>query len=509
MHHSSKAITFEQKNQMSSMRSAAVIGSGVAGLATAIRLSCQGYAVTVYEAADTPGGKLAELRQGGFRFDLGPSLFTLPELVEELFALCGKKAADYMPYRRLEVITRYFYEDGTVFDAYGDPERFAAEAERVFGEPARQVHRFLRQARELYEITEPVFLRSSLHQASSYFRWQTVKSLLRAYKLDAFRTMHQAHSQAFRHPGLVQLFDRYATYNGSNPYQAPATLKVIPHLEHEKGAFFPREGMYAITKALVRLAEEQGVRFRFGARVEEILLTAGRASAVRVHGERHSHDVIVSNMDIVPTYRKLLPHVKAPEFILSQPRSSSALIFYWGMKGRHEQLDLHNIFFSADYEAEFRHIFQHKTIFRDPTVYVFISAREVPGDAPPDGENWFVMINVPPDTGQDWDVLVRQARRHILEKLSVRLRQDLEARIMSETIFDPRHIEARTSSFGGALYGTSSNNRYAAFLRHANYFGDVPGLYTCGGSVHPGGGIPLCLLSAQITSELIGRREQA
>jgi phytoene dehydrogenase-like protein len=208
-------------------------------------------------------------------------------------------------------------------------------------------------------------------------------------------------------------------------------------------------------------------------------------------------------MDVWFTYHKLLKSYPElyPKKILAQERSSSALIFYWGINKQFPRLNLHNIFFSADYEKEFHHIWQQKDIYYDPTVYLNISSKFKPDDAPAGCENWFVMINVPSNQGQDWDVLIANARHGILNKLSKSLGEDINKLIISESILDPRGIESRTSSYQGSIYGTSSNSRFAAFLRHANRSSKINNLYFCGGSVHPGGGIPLCLLSAKIVSE--------
>jgi phytoene dehydrogenase-like protein len=210
-------------------------------------------------------------------------------------------------------------------------------------------------------------------------------------------------------------------------------------------------------------------------------------------------------MDIYFTYTKLLKYRKNlyPKKILSQERSSSALIFYWGINKQFPQLDLHNIFFSADYKAEFDQIWLQKDIYSDPTVYLNISSKFKPDDATAGCENWFVMINVPSNTGQDWDKLIAETRANIITKLSTMLGEDVSKLIISESILDPRSIESRTSSYQGSIYGTSSNSQFAAFLRHANKSSKISNLYFCGGSVHPGGGIPLCLLSAKIVSDWI------
>ena len=217
----------------------------------------------------------------------------------------------------------------------------------------------------------------------------------------------------------------------------------------------------------------------------------------------YNADIVVSNMDIYPTYTKLLTSQKQPKKQLSQERSSAAVIFYWGIKHSFEALELHNIFFSEDYKKEFDAIFNFQTVSEDPTIYVNITSKDVPGDAPEGCENWFVMINTPADKGQDWEVLVSNLRKFIISKLSKELEIDLKPLIVCETILTPPLIESKTQSHQGALYGSSSNNSMAAFLRHPNFSNRLKNLYFCGGSVHPGGGIPLCLLSAKIVDELI------
>lgn len=513
------------------MKTAIIIGAGVGGLATAIRLRLKGYEVTVLEANTGPGGKLAEFTlEGGYRFDAGPSLFTLPEQMEELFELAGKNTEDYFRYTQLEIICKYFYEDGTRIRAWSDPDAFASEIETQTGESAITIRKALRNSKKIYNITNHVFLERSLHKASTYLRKDTLKSMAKLPAIDPFRTMAKANKSLFNDPRIVQLFNRYATYNGSDPYQAPATLNVIPHLEFNKGAYLPEGGLVSIPQSLFRLAEELGVAFIFGAKATHIHTESGQATGISyqqiiseseldgltgmapaVHereakgaSKKLSADLVVSNMDVMPTYRRLLADQPAPERVLKQPRSSSALIFYWGMRDEYPEMDVHNIFFSKNYKAEFDAIWKKKTLYDDPTVYVFTSSKSLTEDAPEGCENWFVMINVPANDGsQDWDTLIPQARKHIVEKVSRVLGKNIESAIEAEAILDPRGIESRTASYQGALYGSSSNNMMAAFLRHPNFSSKIEGLYFCGGSVHPGGGIPLSLLSAKIIDDLV------
>ncbi len=480
-----------------------IIGAGIAGLASAIRLRLLGFEVQVFESAAGPGGKLSEIRGGEFRWDAGPSLFTMPQLVEELFELAGLNTAEHFEYSRLPVVTNYFYEDGTRIEAHSTAEAFAEEIHQKTGEAKKLIFQQLKESEELYDITNHVFLERSLHKLSTYFRKDTVISALQLHKLKAFSTMHGANNKRFKDPRVVQLFDRYATYNGSDPYQAPATLNIIPHLEFGLGAYFPKGGMFAITQAIYKLGQKLGVEYHFNSPVDRILHQNGQAIGIHSNGAEHRSDIVVSNADVVPTYRRLLSDIKPPEKTLKQPRSSSALIFYWGLTQDYPELDVHNIFFSGDYQEEFRQIWKVKQAGSDPTVYINITSRMNEGDAPEGGENWFVMINVPANVGQDWDAIIAESRERIIVKLERMLGKAVRKHISTEQILDPRTIESRTSSYQGALYGSSSNNPFAAFLRHPNFTRRLGGLYFCGGSVHPGGGIPLSLLSAKIMTACI------
>lgn len=484
------------------MGKAIIIGSGVAGIATAIRLRLKGYDLIVFEANSYPGGKLTQIYQDGYRFDAGPSLFTMPHYVDELFELAGKNPRDHFNYTRSNESCRYFWDDGTRLTAWEDIDKFASEAEHVLGVAKKHLIRRLRTSEEIYETAGRIFMEKPLNKRSTWLSKDVARAMIKLHKYGIFTSMHKDNQRKLFHPKLVQLFDRYATYNGSDPYRAPGILNVIPHLEHNIGTFFPEKGMHQITQSLVKLATELGVEFKYNTSVSRIVLESGVARAVLTDSGRHEADIIVSNMDITPTYRKLLPELKAPELILRQERSSSALIFYWGVKKTFPELGPHNIFFSEDYKNEFEEIFNNRTPASDPTVYVHITSKKIPGDAPPGCENWFVMLNVPGNKDHNWEKLVPQYRSIIIEKLNRVLGTELQTYIESESTLTPVDIEMKTSSLGGSLYGTSSNNRFAAFLRHANNSSRFRKLYFCGGSVHPGGGIPLCLLSAKIVSEL-------
>ncbi len=487
------------------MSKAIIIGSGVAGLASAARLAALGWQVAVFESNDYPGGKLSQFELKGYRFDAGPSLFTLPKLVTEIIEFAGKKVDDYFEFIRCEEACRYFWDDGTRLRAWSDAKAFAHEVEEKLAEPSERVLKYLDESAKLYENTHSLFLESSLHRWQTYLNKEVFSALFNLRSLHLTENLHDINTKRFKNPKLVQLFDRFATYNGSSPFLTPGVMQIIPHLEHNVGTYYPKGGMHAITEALYSLGKDLGVEFHFNSKVDEILLEGRKAIGVKVGGKSFSSDLVVSNADVHPTYRNLLPKQKAPEKILQQERSSSAFIFYWGISKSFQELGLHNIFFSQDYRKEFKAIFSDKSIPSDPTVYLNISSKHTSSDAPESSENWFVMVNTPGDYGQDWASIRECLRRTIIKKINAALNTDIEPFISVEEILDPPQIESKTSSYKGALYGSASNDTMSAFLRHPNFSRKLKGLYFVGGSAHPGGGIPLCLLSARITTEIINQ----
>lgn len=483
------------------MPKAIIIGAGIAGIASAIRMAVKGFDVEVFEANGYAGGKLAQIEINGFRFDAGPSLFTMPQYVDELFILANKNPQDYFQYKQLDEICRYFYEDELHLTAYSNIDKFADEVAGKTKSSAIEVKNFLNKSATIYDVTHKVFLERTLYKLKSYLHWDTLKSVFRFSKIDAFRSQHDANEKFFKDKRIVQLFDRYATYNGSNPYQAPATLNVIPHFEYRFGAFLPENGMYGIVESLVKLGEDLGIKFHYNEHVQAINYELKKVKGVQVKGNLVEAEVVISNLDIWFTYKNLLKGFPAPKKHLKQERSSSALIFYWGMKNTYPELGLHNILFAENYKAEFDAIWKEKTIYADPTVYINITSKHIKTDAPVGNENWFVMINVPANVNQNWDKLISEAKQNILDKIYRILKKDLSVDIVCEQILDPRGIESKTGSYQGSLYGNSSNNQFAAFLRHPNFSSEIKNLFFCGGSVHPGGGIPLALLSAKIIDQ--------
>ncbi len=434
---------------------------------------------------------------------MGPSVLTMPQYIDELFELAGENPRDHFNYQKLDPVFQYFFEDGTVIKTSSDANKLADELANKTTVSQASVFKFLQQAAMIFDLTNEVFLQRSLHQFRNYFNFQTLRGILKFHKIKAFNTMAKSNAALFQDAKAEAIFNRYASYNGSDPYQAPGTLNVIAHLELGLGAYYPNGGMHSITTSMQRLAERLNVEFQFNSKVDEILVTEKRVHGIRIGKEKREYDFVVSNSDVFKTYHQLLPGQKSPDRILNQPKSCSFIVFYWGIKKVFPKLGLHNMFMSKNPKEEYGFISKGK-IYTDPSVYLYCSSKLNSGDAPPGCENWFVMVSVPHNTGQHWDKLIVEMKSNVLEKLNRQLDLRVEEYIECENVLEPRIIEALTSSAFGAVFGNSSNSKFAAFLRHANFSSNIQNLYFCGGSVHPGAGIPLCLLSAKIVGEMVG-----
>lgn len=482
-----------------------VIGAGIGGLALAIRLANLGFKVTIFEKNSYPGGKLSEFTMNGFRFDKGPSLLTMPTLIDELTNLQG--SSHKFEYQKLKVITNYFYADGTQLKASANVEEFASEVHLKLNENKQTVLKHIKRNAFYFKTTEDLFLKQSLHQLKNFINLKTVKGILYSPFLGLMSTMHKKNEKTFSNPKTVQLFNRFATYNGSNPYKAPALLNMISHLEFNLGAYLPKKGMHQITTHLVKLAEEATVEIKYNATVATLNVASNnKITSIESNGVSYPFDIVASDIDIHALYKHLLPNSFTPKKLLQQEKSSSAYVFYWGINKEFTALGLHNILFSADYKKEFDYLFSKQFPTEDPTVYINITSKYCKDDAPEGCENWFVMVNVPHNKSESINYAAA-IRKNVVDKINMMLKTDIEKYIISESALSPIDIENQTSSVGGSLYGNSSNNKFAAFLRHANFSSSIKNLFLVGGSVHPGGGIPLCLFSAKIASQLIGEQE--
>lgn len=484
-----------------------IIGTGIGGLSAACELAKDGHDVTMYEKNDKPGGKLNEDVIDGFRFDTGPSLFTMPFVAEELFNYCGFELSDHIQTQPLTPLCRYNYADGTVFDSFEDRDA-AVNAIKNFSETDSKVYiQFLDKAAKLYERTAQSFIFNPLADLRDLrsLRW------LDMLRIDAFTTVSDRVDQAFESSYMRMFFKRFTTYNGSNPWQAPATLNVIPHVELNQGGYYIKGGMYRIADALVRVAESLGVKFHYNVHVDRIGHKSGKADHLIVDGHRVEFDLIVSNSDATHTYTKLVSDdvISPPKkkHLKSVEPSCSGFVMLLGINRTYEQLVHHNIFFSSDYKTEFDDIFKRGKLPSDPTIYIANTSYTDPNHAPEGGSNLFILVNAP--WVRDSDPFSESAKESYAEKIMLALAghglRGLKASVQVKKIITPADFQDLWLSNKGSIYGTSSNHRLAAFMRPRNRSPFLRNLYLVGGSTHPGGGIPLVMLSARHACELIRR----
>lgn len=488
----------------------AVIGGGIGGLSAAIRLAHNGYDVELFEKNNTLGGKANFIKEEGFRFDTGPSLITMPFVIEELFESVGEKMSNYFSFKNLDSLCKYFYSDGTILNAFYDKQKFYNEIESKTKDKRESLIKFYSYCSDIYKYTSDTFLFNHNISFKYLFNKSGLNALLNISKIDLFRTMNEAVCSFFTDEKLIQLFNRYATYNGSNPYLIPATFNIITHVENSIGGGYIEGGMYKLVSSLEKLAEKNGVKIHLNSPVEKINYHSGKIIGIKVKGEERKFDIVVSNSDVLNTYENLLQNdsFKTAKKYRELEPSTSAIVFYWGVKKSTTELDIHNILFAEDYKKEFDCLFNKKICSDDLTIYIYISSKFSKGDAPDGFENWFVMVNAPYNNGQNWSVEIKKVRENIINRMDGTFKINLKNNIAFEKTMSPEDIMKNTFSTKGSIYGISSNDKMAAFFRQTNKSKDINGLYFCGGSAHPGGGIPLVILSGKKVADSILENEK-
>lgn len=480
-----------------------IVGGGLGGLAAAIRLAATGREVLVLEKNARVGGKLNLVQAAGYTFDTGPSLLTMPWVIEELFRDAGRRLADYLQLDQIEPTCRYLWPDGATFNAWQRLPQLIQEVERLSPADVPGLFRFLAHTARIYDAVADNFLLKPFDGLREVITPRLVRD---GPAIDALRSVDAAVRSFFKSPYLRQVFNRYATYNGSSPYISPATFNVIAYIELAEGGWYVRGGMYALAGALLRLAEELGVTVRTNAAVEEVLLDGRAARGVRLAGgETIAARQVIINADPRYAYGALLPSQQAVARRLARLEPScSGYILFLGIDRTYEQLAHHNILFGADYPGEFDAIFRQGRPAPDPTIYVAATCKSDPDHAPPGHMNLFVLVNAPalgPQT--DWARESQPYRDRVLQKLEQMGLDGLRRHITYEQIWSPADIAAHYNAAGGAIYGLSSNSPFSAFLRPPLRARGLRGIYFVGGGTHPGGGIPLVLLSGKAVVERV------
>ena len=480
-----------------------IIGAGLGGLSAAISLKQSGYDVEVFEKNAQIGGKLNVLKERGYTFDLGPSILTLPHIFERLFERSGKKMSDYFSIRPLRPHWRNFFEDGVTLDLYPEPEKMAAEARKV-GEPPENIERFLKYSARLYDLTNDGYFEQGLDNWQGFAKHY---GLLKFFKFDLFRTMHQGVASHLQTEYFRNIFDFFIKYVGSSAYRAPAFMNAMPTIQFRYDLWYVDGGLYNIALGLKRLMEELGIKVNLNAEVSEVRRENKRVTGLVANGTFHAADIIVSNMEVIPAYEKLLCEDK--KFIASLEKklepTCSGLVIELGLDCQYPQLAHHNFFFSGHQKEHFAKVFERYELPDDPTIYLVAASKTDPSVAPAGYDCLKILPHIPhiddahPLTREDYAKL----KDRILIKLERMGLKDLRKHIVFEHFWTPLDIRAQYNSNKGSIYGVVSD-RWKNFAFKAPKQSTLyPNLFFVGGSVNPGGGMPMVVLCGQNVAKKI------
>ena len=478
-----------------------VIGGGLGGLAAAIHLAAAGRQVVLVERGPQLGGKLNQVVASGFRFDTGPSLLTMPWVLRDLCAVAGTRLEDELEIIALDPICRYRWRDGTQIDITPNLPQLVGALDSLHAGDGAALLRFLAYSSRMYHATAGPFLERPFTGIGDMLNPQLVRDSL---AIDPFRTVSQAVASFFGDNHTRQVFERYATYNGSSPFRAPATFNQIAYIELTQAAWHVRGGMYRIAEMLERLAKRLGVAIFTNCAAREIEVIGGQARAVLLEdGTRLAASAVVANIDPQYVYRQLIRGAARTADRLGQRELSySGFVLLLGVQGEYPALAHHNIFFADDYRREFGAIVDKRVPYPDPTIYVSAPSIADPQLAPPGHTNLFVLVNAPHTNDRvHWAREAQPYRDLVVRKLETMGLADLSARIVFEEIWTPQTIAERYNAPAGAIYGLASNTPWSAFLRPPQRAPGIGGLVFAGGGTHPGGGIPLVLLSGRAAAQ--------
>lgn len=470
-----------------------VIGAGLGGLAAAISLAQEGYAVTIHEKNAQIGGKLNVLQEQGYSFDLGPSILTLPHLFARLFERSGRKMSDYIAIRALRPHWRNFFEDGTVVDLHPEPDRMAAEARKV-GEDPENVQRFLAYAADLYDLVNAGYFEQGLDTARDFSKFY---GLWKFPKFDLFRTMHGGVRRFLKTRYLQDVFDYFIKYVGSSAYHAPAFMNCLPTIQFRHDLWYVDGGLYNIARGLQALLDELGITVCLNSEITEIRKEGGRVTGVIAGGQFHPADIVVSNMEVIPAYERLLGEDR--KFMRSLARfepACSGLVLELGLDIQYPQLAHHNFFFSGDQRAHFHTVFRKRQLPADPTIYLVAASKTDPTVAPPGCDCLKILPHIPyiddanPLTPEDY----RAFKERVMDKLERMGLQDLRKHVVFEHCWTPPDIRERYYSNKGSIYGVVADRFRNLAFKAPKQSTKYSNLFFVGGSVNPGGGMPMVVL---------------
>ncbi len=491
------------------MKRVGVIGGGLGGLAAACTLAARGHSVVLFEKNDWLGGKAAVLEQDGFRFDMGPTILTVPSVLKRIFAEAGRDLADALDLVPLDPQWRCFFDDGSTLDLVSDVEQMRARLTTYADTRSADGYaKFIERSARLHRISENWFFWRPIGGLRDMF---DAGNMTRAGTLSDVLAMRMGRSVASTVRSFVpdkrvaQMVDHFTQYVGSAPAASPAVLCGIAHMQTQEGIWYPRGGTAAIPAALAKLAADLGVEFRLGTDVQRITSTNARVTGIELaSGEQVKLDAVVSNSDAVRTHRELLGGVKKFERRRGYEPACSGVVLYLGLRERLPQLLHHNFVFSADPHEEFKFIYRKGEPAPDPSCYVCAPAVSDPDVAPAGGEALYVLVHTPYlRAGHDWKVMLPAYRRTILEKLGRTAGLEIEDNIVTESALTPLDIHERYRVLYGAIYGLASHGLWTGAFKPNNRSPDVRGLYLVGGAAHPGPGMPMVLMSGWIAADAL------
>ncbi|SFK38129.1 diapolycopene oxygenase [Halobacillus dabanensis] len=494
-------------------KTAIVVGAGLGGLSAAIRLTADGYDVKVIEKNSNIGGKLNRREGKGFTFDTGPSILTMPWVLEQLFESVHRRLEDYITVERVEPQWRTFFEDGTQIDVTSDLPNMLNEMAKVTDRPNRKLTDFLSYSQDMYELCRKSFYKYSIEDLKDLKKHHKLSEL---FQMDPLNTVAKATHKHFNNKYLEQLFNYFVMYVGSNPYATPAILNQLVYVQLGLGIHYVKGGMYQIAEGMGRLMEELRIEVELNTPVRQFVVEGDRVIGVETEdGTIHEADVVVSNLEAIPAYRKLAPQtskVKKEKKSLEKKfePTVSGLVLLLGTDRKFDQLKHHNFLFSGDPEKEFKQIFEEGKPADDPTIYIGISARSDETQAPEGKDNLFVLTHVPPLENKkrkpnDWDAY----RETVLDKLERMGMKGLRDSIEFEYRFTPEDLETLYGPNGGSIYGIAADRKSNGGFKIPSKSQVYNGLYFVGGSTHPGGGVPMVTLSGQLTADLIREKENS
>lgn len=482
-----------------------IVGAGIAGLVAALELARRGLEVVVLEAAEGPGGKMRPLALAGHAIDAGPTVLTMRWVLERIFADAGASLEAALALRRLDILARHAWPDGSRLDLHADIARSAAAIGALAGpREAEGYLAFTRRARAIYQTLAESFIESEQPTPVSLALGAGLGGLGDLWRISPFTTMWRALGDHFQDPRLRQLFGRYATYCGSSPFLAPATLMLVAHVEQE-GVWSIEGGMHRLAAKLAELGAAHGARFRYGCNVRSLLAPRGAVAGVVLDsGEHIALDAVVFNGDAAALGDGLLgPEARrASDRIPQASRSLSAITWALVAETRGFPLVRHNVFFSGDYPSEFDDIFRRQRLPSEPTVYVCAEDRGDTARAEAIGpERLLCLVNAP--ASGDVRPLEPSEITRCADRTFANLQRmglDIQLRPEATRITTPADFARLYPATGGALYGQATHGWKASFSRPAATT-RLPGLYLAGGSVHPGAGLPMAALSGRLAAQ--------